>query len=204
MSNPARVLRVPENSCQSSRASVFVSALVIAVAGAMAYANSLSGAFVFDDVPAIRDNPTIRSLWPPTTALSPPANSGVGGRPLANLSFALNHAVSGTNVRGYHVGNLLLHLGSALLLFGIVRRTLESGCGVPPQNHRRDADATFWACAAATLWSVHPLTTAAVTWLSQRTELLMAFCYLSTLYAFVRAAAVGRVSDPPSLKDKGG
>lgn len=176
MSNPLRVTPPRPISSEPLRSHVVFAACGIVIAGGLAYANSFSGAFVFDDFPAIRDNPTIRALWPLMTPLSPPGDTGIGGRPLANLSLAVNYALGGTSVRGYHVGNLLLHLGSALLLFGIVRRTLRS------------VDVRLPAAAAA-LWAVHPLTTNAVTWLSQRTELLMAFCYLLTLYAFIRGGA---------------
>jgi tetratricopeptide (TPR) repeat protein len=152
---------------------------LLLLAGLAAYHNSFLGPFVFDDVPALRDNPTLRTLWPLTTPLSPPADTGVGGRPLANLSFALSHALGGGDVRGHHAVNLLLHLGSGLLLFGVARRTWRT--------------ATDWpAWSAALLWLVHPLTTASVTYLSQRTELLMGFLYLLTLYGFVRGAAENR------------
>ena len=154
-------------------------AALLLLAGLAAYHNSFQGAFVFDDIPAIRDNPTIRALWPLTMPLSPPADTGVGGRPLANLSFALNHALGGSDVRGYHAANFLLHVGSGLLLLGLVRRTWQ---GVTP----------WVAWSVAVLWTVHPLTTATVSYLSQRTELLMAFLYLATLYAFARGAATGR------------
>jgi len=149
--------------------------VLLLLAGLAAYHHSFHGAYVFDDLPAIRDNPTIRTLWPLTTPLSPPSDTGVGGRPLANLSFALNHALGGSDVRGYHATNLLLHLGSTLLLYGLVRRTWRG----PP---------TWAAWSVALLWSVHPLATAAVSYLSQRTELLMGFMYFLTLYAFVRGA----------------
>jgi hypothetical protein len=43
------------------------------------------------------------------------------------------------------------------------------------------------AFGAALLWAVHPLTTDAVTYITQRTESLMALCYLSTLYASLRS-----------------
>lgn len=148
-------------------------AILIVAAGLAAYANSFRGVFVFDDFPAIRDNATIRTLWPPRAVFSPPANSGVGGRPLANLSFALTHALGGGTPAAHHAGNLLLHLVSGLLLFGIIRRTWRTG-------------GNLLAGAAALLWVVHPATTAAVTYLSQRTEVLMATCYLLTLYAAIR------------------
>lgn len=146
----------------------------LVAAALAAYAGSFSGALVFDDVPAIRDNPTIRTLWPLTEPLSPPANSGVGGRPLANLSFALNYAWGGTSVSGYHAVNLALHICSTLLLFGLLRRTLR-------------AQSPELAALAALLWTLHPLATATVSYISQRTELLMAFFYLATLSAFLRS-----------------
>jgi tetratricopeptide (TPR) repeat protein len=155
-------------------------AAIIVSAALAAYHNSFSGALVFDDLPAIRDNPTIRTLWPLTTPLSPPVSSGVGGRPLANLSLVFNYAFGGTSVSGYHAVNLLLHIGSALLLFGIVRRTLWCS-----------ARANACALAVALLWVAHPLATAAVSYLSQRTELLMGFCYLLTLYTFLRGTENG-------------
>lgn len=156
-----------------------VAGLIVA-AILIAHGNGLMGAFVFDDVPAIRENPTIRALWPLTTALSPPADTGVGGRPLANLSLALNRALGGDSAVSYHAGNLLLHGACALLLFGLVRRTWSQTGSGP-------------AAAVAVCWGVHPLTTGAVTYLSQRTEVLMAACYLATLYAFRRAVdAPGR------------
>ncbi len=158
-------------------------ALVLLVAGA--YHNRFPGEFVFDDVPAIAENPTIRALWPLSGPLSPPPNSGVGGRPFANLSFALNYAIHGTHVAGYHAGNVLLHLGSALLLFGIVRRTLQARSGGDGERA-----SVAWAFVASAGWGVHPLTTASVSYLSQRTEVLMGFFYFATLYAFIRGATM--------------
>lgn len=154
-------------------------AMAILVAAIVAYANSFAGVLVFDDIPAIRDNATLRTLWPPT-AFSPPRDTGLGGRPLANFSFALSHALGGGDVRAHHAMNLLLHAGSALLLFGIVRRMIVRE---RPQV----------ALAAALLWVVHPLATGSVSYLSQRTELLMAFCWLLTLYGFVRGWLVASV-----------
>jgi tetratricopeptide (TPR) repeat protein len=49
----------------------------------------------------------------------------VSGRPVLNLSLALNYAVGGFDLRGFHAFNLLIHILSGLTLFGIVRRTLE-------------------------------------------------------------------------------
>ncbi len=74
---------------------------------------------------AIVENPTIRRLWPIWATLCPPNTCGetVSGRPLLNLSLAVNYAVSGYQVWSYHAANLAIHILGALLLFGVLRRT---------------------------------------------------------------------------------
>ena len=105
----------------------------IAAAAVAAYHNSLSGQFAFDDGPNIVDNSTIRHLWDLGSVLSPPRGGfTVSGRPVLNLSLAINYAVSGQNVWSYHATNLVIHILAGLTLFGIVRRTLERWSELPP------------------------------------------------------------------------
>jgi tetratricopeptide (TPR) repeat protein len=162
--------------------------LVLICAGALAYSNSLSGPFIIDDGVTIVDNPHIRQLWPLSRALVTDRESTVAGRPLVNLSFAINYAVGGLDVGGYHLVNLVLHVLCALLLFGVVRRTL-----VLPSLHLADRSTPI-ALATALLWLVHPLNTEAVDYVTQRTELMMGVCYLLTLYAAIRAHDSSRSS----------
>src|SRR5688572_17007480 len=82
-------------------------AAVIVLAGVLAYANSLSGPFLFDDENSIVNNPTIRSVG---AALSPPRDTPVAGRPVVNLTFALNYAADGLDVTGYHAVNIAVHI----------------------------------------------------------------------------------------------
>lgn len=156
------------------------------VAVLLAYANTWSAPFVFDDVVTIAHNPTIRSLWPPAAALTPAAHTGVGGRPVAHLSLVLNHAVGGDAVAGYHGVNLAIHLLAGLTLLGLVRRTLQW----PTLAPHAGAHANPIALGVAAWWLLHPLQTQSVTYVSQRTESLMALCYLATLYCFVRGVGV--------------
>jgi tetratricopeptide (TPR) repeat protein len=156
----------------------------IALAAVAAYHNSFSGAFLFDDLPAIVDNPTIRHFWPIRHVLSPPvAGAGVAGRPILNLSFAVNYAFGGTKVWGYHALNLFFHVLGGLTLFGIVRRTLLGLRG------RYSELALPLALLSALLWTVHPLGTESVTAVVQRSESLMGLFYLLTLYCFIRGTA---------------
>ena len=72
----------------------------------------------------VPDKPPIRHFWPTWEVFSPPGDLTVSGRPLANLTLAINYALSGTNTWSYHAFNLLVHMLAALTLFGVVRRTL--------------------------------------------------------------------------------
>lgn len=155
---------------------------LILFAVVLAYANSLRGPFVFDDLPSITDNPTIRHL---STAFQPPPGGvTVSARPLLNLTFALNYALSADSVRSYHVVNAIIHALAALTLFGLVRRTLRS----PTLVARFGKDADWLAGLVAILWAVHPLQTESVTYIVQRAESLAALFYLLTLYCFARAS----------------
>ncbi|MGA2605784.1 MAG: hypothetical protein ABSG14_16325, partial [Verrucomicrobiia bacterium] len=159
----------------------FIPVLIIA-AGIGAYHNSFQGPFILDDVPSILENPQIRHLWPIGEALSPSANSMVGGHPVVNLSLAVNYALGGLAVWGYHALNLTIHILAALTLFGIVRRTLAR----PKLREQFGASGEWVALAVAVLWTIHPLQTEAVTYLSERGESLMGLFYLLTLYGFLR------------------
>ena len=164
---------------------VRVAAAVLVLATVAAYHNSLGGPFFFDNVNSIYENPSIRQLWPIGQPLSPPSGSSVSGRPILNLSLAVNYALSENDVGSYHVVNLAIHVMAVLLLFGIVRRTLllESVGG------RLGSAAPYLALAVAMLWAVHPLQTESVTYIIQRAESLMGLFYLLTLYCVIRCSA---------------
>ena len=158
--------------------------VVVALVAFVVYGNSLHVPFLLDDEVTILANPSIRHLGDLGAVLQPPTHVFSAGRPLLNLTFALNYAFGGTSEAGYHAVNVLIHVLAALVLFGIVRRTLQL-----PQFRWNDARTpTFLAVAVASLWGLHPLLTATVTYVSQRAESLMALFYLLTLYGFIRAA----------------
>jgi tetratricopeptide (TPR) repeat protein len=186
---------------------VAVVALLLVVTAAWAYSTSFAGVFVMDDKFAIADNPNIKRLWPLTTALSAPGESPVSGRPVASLTLAINYALAPEdardvlspggpssppelrerflrNVWGYHFFNLILHVLAALALFGVIRRTLRS----PRLQRRLGPASTGIAIVASLIWVVHPLLTDAVTYVVQRTEVLMGLFFFLTLYCSIRAA----------------
>jgi protein O-mannosyl-transferase len=157
---------------------------VLVIATVAVYSRTFSVPLLFDDDTSIASNPTLRHL---ASAFLPPSGTTVGGRPVLNFSFAINYAIGGTDVRGYHALNLVIHLLAGLTLFGIVRRTLAARTGRMP---------TACGFLAALLWSLHPLLTESVTYLVQRAESLMGLFYLLTLYTFIRGVA----ADGPSRR----
>ena len=157
--------------------------MLVIAAGLLVYRNSFNDSFFRDDFGSILDNTTIRHLWPiGHILLSVHGGSTVAGRPLINLSLAINYALGGYHVWGYHALNLTVHILAGLTLLGVVRRTLLR----PPWRDRFGAAADELALAIAVLWTVHPLQTDSVTYIIQRAESIMGLFYLLTLYCFIR------------------
>ncbi|HTQ29620.1 MAG TPA: tetratricopeptide repeat protein [Opitutaceae bacterium] len=169
----------------------------LVLAALAAYHNSFRVPFLYDDVPTIVENASIRHLWPLGPVLVPPPDVTSTGRPLVNFSLALNYALGGTAVGGYHALNLVIHLLAGLTLFGVVRRTLL----LPALRERFGADAPPLALAVAAIWTLHPLQVEAVTYVVQRAESLMGLFYLLTLYCFVRGQ---KFSEAGNRKSEGG
>jgi protein O-mannosyl-transferase len=163
-------------------------ALGLVVALALAYANSLHGPFVFDDVPSIVENQSIRHLGSLEVWAAPPDAISTSGRPVVNFSLGLNYAFGELAVEGYHVVNLALHMLAALTLFALVRGTLL----LPALSPQFGKAATALALAVALLWALHPLQTESVTYVVQRAEAMGGLFYLLTLYCFVRGATSAR------------
>ncbi len=157
-------------------------ALIIA-AGVLAYSNSFNGAFVYEDARYIIGNPPVQGMGPWWRHFQDPTETGesVGG-PLTNLTFAINRTLGGTGTLSFHAANLAIHILAGLALLGILRNTLI----LPPLRAQYGKYATWLAAITAILWTVHPLGTQAVTYISQRAESLMGLLLLSTLYCAIR------------------
>ena len=179
----------PKSSWFGSRWATVLGAGLIVAAGLAVYANSFCVPFIFDDPLSIIDNPSIRQLWPPGPALSPPCdNRTVTSRPLLNFSLAINYRLGGLNVWGYHAANVAIHLINGLLLLGILRQTFQ----LPTLRGRFGEAGWGLALAIALLWTIHPLQTEAVTYVIQRAESLAGLFYLLTLYSVIRGSQSSR------------
>lgn len=165
-------------------------ALFVACITCVAFLNSFAGTFVFDDIHEIQKNPALERLMPPWEAMF--TGNKVPARPLPYLTFAIDHAIWGTNPFGYHGANLLIHVVAALSLFELTRCTLCS----PRLRSRWGEFAVPLSLVIATIWAVHPLQTQSVTYIYQRIESLAGMCCLIALAKYARAAASGWPTGP--------
>ncbi len=161
-------------------------AAAIASGCALVYAGVLRAPFVFDDCRDILDNPSIRSLLPPSRMFFADPALGTAGRPVVNASFALDWALSGSDPIGYHLTDALLHALSALLLFGILRRLMER---LVPGGRAPVLPIAFFTAFA---WAVHPVSTSVVSLAFQRPETLYAFFCLLSVYFCIRGFSAVR------------
>jgi tetratricopeptide (TPR) repeat protein len=158
-----------------------------------AYLPGLAAPFIMDDASSIPSNRSIRSLWPiwPVICYEHGEGRTIDGRPLLNLSLAVNRTLTGPSAAGFRVVNVLIHCGNALLLMALARRLLARPA-LPAAVSDRAGEIAF---VAALLWAVHPLGTGAVTYVIQRAESLGACLMLATVLvcvAGITAAESGR------------
>lgn len=140
--------------------------VLIVLVSCLLYGHTLEAPFYLDDAGSIYDNKTVKDLGK--------AFGGIfGQRGLATLTFALNYHFGGTNVVGYHLVNIAIHLACACLVYLLLRRVFP-GRSLPP-------------LFGALLFVAHPLQTQAVTYLVQRMTSLSALLFLLAMYLYVLA-----------------
>lgn len=153
--------------------------LVIALFVIILYGNTLFNDYSFDDKLI--------------TAVNPVVQKGIGGipeifssnyfsdfgdhfeyRPLAKVSFALEYGLFGKNTLVSHLVNLLLYVGTCLLLYFITLQLFNPG-------------EKIFAFTAILLFLVHPTHTEAVASLKNREELMAFLFCLATVYFYLKA-----------------
>lgn len=152
-------------------------AAAILAAGALAFLPVLFNGFVaFDDGLYVTENPHVLSgiTWEGLRwAFAFPRNGETYWHPLTWLSLMLDVEMFGPRAWAIHLVNLLLHLGSALLLFQSV--------GEMTGRWGRSA-------AVALLWTVHPIQVEAVAWAVERKTVLAGILGFAALLAYARYA----------------
>jgi tetratricopeptide (TPR) repeat protein len=152
-------------------------AAVASVFSALVYLNALDNPFVYDDFRTVLNNPSIEDVWAVQAIVYREM-----ARPVVNFSYAVDRAIWGGAVWGYHLTNVLLHVVNVLLLFLLARRSVEdqrarrTSAGAPAEPA-----VTLVAFAAAATFGLHPMMTEAVGYISGRSEVLCATFFLAAL-----------------------
>lgn len=163
------------------------------------YLQTLDYKFInYDVYDQIIDNPKVTSLAPANLYRIFTELSATSYYPIRLLSFAFDYAVWELNPRGYHLTNVMIHLGNTLLLYWLILRLgLPS---LPGPHAKRSWPVLVAAFSAALLFVVHPVVAEPVCWQGAREELLMLFFTLACVH-FHHSARV-RYAQPPKKTEK--
>jgi tetratricopeptide (TPR) repeat protein len=165
--------------------------LFFSVVGLVIYSNTFDAVSQYDDLWIFADS-SIDALLQRCTL----GNS----RLVADLTFTFNYWLSGPNVTGYHIFNLIVHVCTAFLIYQLLFQLLTlaetnkkypghadphelSSSSLPPLS-----DGFFWpSFLGGLLFLVHPLATQAVTYIIQRYTSLATLFYVASVVCYLKA-----------------
>jgi tetratricopeptide (TPR) repeat protein len=170
----------------------------VLVATFAAYLPSIDGEFQYDD------QEIAKTLWVrDASRFLDPGYWLTMPRPLTAALFAIDHEISDFRPRVWHVTNVLIHLACVLLAWRFARRILGRAGFAPVAGYSAEAQEAErgkgkgkarravaaaaravpeWpALAAAAVFALHPLSTEAVSYISQRSEALASAFVLGAL-----------------------
>jgi hypothetical protein len=175
----------------------WIAPLAVAVLTATGFAPAVTGSFLnWDDNVNFLENLSYRGLgasqvrWAFTSTLF--------GHyiPLTRLSWCINYALGGLNPAGYHLVNVLLHAGNAVLFFFVVRRLLAAATAGDGQEGRRALEISAAAAVAALVFGLHPLRVEPVAWISGRADVLCGTFALLATWAYLKAVEANGPARP--------
>jgi protein O-mannosyl-transferase len=151
----------------------------------VAYVRVFNAGFIWDDESHLTQNPCIvgplglKEVWTSGRAIY---------YPLVLTTFWTLHKFVDLSPWPYHLLNVLLHAGSAVLLWQVLRQLNVPGA---------------WLGAA--LWALHPVMVQSVAWVTELKNTQSGFFYLLSVFCFLKseAAIQGRALSDSSLRQTG-
>ena len=161
---------------------------LIAGVALLAYSNTFSVPFNFDDLANITQNPNvqIRSLsWDGLERLVKNTYKE-SIRVFSYFTLALNYYFGGSNVFGYHLVNLIIHIASGIFLYWFLILTFN----LPLLKERYGPISYRVALFTSLIFITHPIQTQSVTYIVQRMASMGGMFYLLSLVLYIK----GRLS----------
>ena len=170
--------------------------LFLVLFGVGVHIPALQGQLIWDDLYLARDNPFIKSPLLVLEAfrhyLFPDSYAG-HYRPLQSVSYILDYLIWNTDCYGYHLSNVLWHVGSGILLYFLLRELLRSfgtqwlATSGAALSHATSNRLSTTAFLLALLWVVHPVHSAAVDYISGRADSLAFFFACAGWLLYIQA-----------------
>tara|TARA_B100001250_G_scaffold188793_1_gene162217 strand:+ start:3741 stop:5498 length:1758 start_codon:yes stop_codon:yes gene_type:complete len=147
--------------------------LVLFLLGILIYSNTIDNQFVFDDIPHIQNNSTLKDL----------SSLYGGARWFGMYTFKINYYFHELNVKGYHIINIIIHILNSFLVLWMINLVLKT------QNKIKalDNSKSYFAFLVALFFIAHPIQTQAVTYIIQRLASLACMFYLLVLILYLKA-----------------
>jgi len=165
----------------------WLSALLLIALVFTAYARVFNAGFVWDDETHLTQNPCIvgplglKEIWTSTRAVY---------YPLVLTTFWALHKFAGLNPAPYHILNVLMHAGSAVLLWRVLRQLQIRGA---------------WLGAA--LWALHPVMVQSVAWVTELKNTQSCLFYLLSIFFFLKwqeQPRMTRITRMADIRKQGG
>src|SRR5437899_5177811 len=152
---------------RASSVRVYLLALALCALTILVYLQVWNAGFIWDDDSHLTENPCIvgplgfKEIW---------TSSHAYYYPLVLSSFWVLHKFAGLNPLPYHLLNVLMHSGAAVLLWRVLRELRVRGA---------------WLGAA--LWALHPVMVQSVAWITELKNTQSCFFYLLSILFFLKA-----------------
>jgi hypothetical protein len=155
--------------------------ILLVIAVLLLYSNTFQSPFIFDDWENL-SQPSIQMTRLSWDAFRQAAFEGLLARPAANITFALNYYFNGYDLFGYHLVNILVHLGAGIFLYMFLQTTLTL-----PQARQKFKYGVWLPLTASLIWLVHPLQVQSVTYIIQRMNSMAAMFYIISMLCYAKA-----------------
>lgn len=158
--------------CDRQKSKQIIICIFLAVVTLAVYWQVLDHDFLgYDDDVYVTDNPYVkRNLTRESVVWAFTAHHASNWHPVTWLSHMLDYRNYGSDPRGHHLSNLLFHVANTLLLFAVLNRMTGA----------------LWKSAfVAALFALHPLNVDSVAWIAERKNVLSAFFWFLTMWAYL-------------------